>query len=323
MERLGFAFNGAPAVPETMELARLAERNGFESVWVGETRFLRDAIVPAAAIACATQRIQVATGVVNVFTRGPVLTAITFATLDELSGGRAILGIGTGSPLVLAPQGIAFDRPVTRLREYVQVARALLAGERVDYKGRTIGVTGARLDFCPLRRSIPVYLGVTGPKALALAGEIADGMLLNAFLPAAYVPRALGRIAEGARRAGRDPREVDVGQALFVSVDQASEVAKARLRPFIALYLTRFPHIAKESGLPEERWNRIQAAVAAGGLERGAEEVGNDLVDALVVAGTPEECRARINEYREAGVAVPVLFPIEPSLRMALETLGG
>ena len=121
--RTGLLFLGAPAVPEMVALAQRAERAGYESVWVAETRLTRDAIAPVAAIALGTERLRVATGIVNVYTRNPVLLALTFATLDELAPGRIVMGLGAGSPRVLAPQGVEFDRPLTRLREYCEVIR--------------------------------------------------------------------------------------------------------------------------------------------------------------------------------------------------------
>jgi 5,10-methylenetetrahydromethanopterin reductase len=160
--RLGFEVLGEPAVPALTAIARQAEALGYDSIWLAETRFTRDAVTTAAAVAAATRRVRVATAVTNPFTRGAVLTAVTAATLDEAAGGRFILGLGPGSPTVLARQGIGFDRPLTRLRETVEVVRRLLAGEEVWFAGETLSVAGARLDFTP-RAAIPIYLGVTGP----------------------------------------------------------------------------------------------------------------------------------------------------------------
>ena len=153
MDRIGVAFLGEPGVPEMVRAAKRAEDLGYESVWVAETRFARDGFVPAAAIAAATERVKVSTGVVNVFTRSPVLLATSYATLDELSGGRAVFGIGPGSPLVLGPQGHAFEKPLTRLREYVEVSRRLISGGEVHYEGECVSVRGVELEFSPIRSS--------------------------------------------------------------------------------------------------------------------------------------------------------------------------
>ena len=321
MERYGLAFLGAPRVPEMVELAQRAEEAGCESVWIAETRVTRDGFVPAGAIAARTSRIGIGTGIVNVFTRGPVLSAISFATLDEASHGRAIAGLGPGSPLVLAAQGQPFDKPLTRLREYVEVLRRLLRGERFDYAGQTVRLEAIQLEFEPYRRDIPVHLGVTGPKALELAGEIADGAMLNGFLPPAYVRRARERIAAGAARAGRDPAAIDVSMALITAVDDDGQAARDAARPFVTMYMTRMPNIAAEMGFDGEQLDQVRAAVAAGGIEAGLPYVSDAMVTAVTVAGTPEECRARIADYRAAGVGLPILFPLG-DLRRAIALMA-
>lgn len=319
MERFGLAFLGAPRVPDMVELAQRAEEAGFESVWIAETRFTRDGFVPATAIAVQTRRIAVATGIVNVFTRGPVLSAISFATLDEASDGRAIAGLGPGSPLVLAAQGQPFTKPLTRLREYVHVMRQLLRGEMVDFVGETIRIEGVRLELQPRRAELPVHLGVTGPKALELAGEIADGVMLNAFLPTDYVRRARARVAAGADRAGRSPTAIDVSMAIITSVHEDGRVARDIARPFVAMYLTGFPNLAQEMGFDDEVLGRVRQTAQTGGLAAAAAQVSDAMVDAVTASGTPAEVHTRIAAYRAAGVNLPILFPLGDNLRGVIE----
>lgn len=323
MRRIGLAFQGEPAVPKMVAAARRAEALGFESVWVAETRFTRDGFVPAAAIAANTERILVSTGVVNVYTRNPVLLATSYATLDELSGGRAIFGIGPGSPLVLAPQGHGFERPLTRLREYVEVGRRLISGEEVRYAGETVDVDGVKLEFEPVRASIPVYLGVTGPKAMRMAGEISDGVLMNGFTSTSYVRRSMERLEAGATAAGRDPGEIDPAIGLVTSVDDDADVARDRVKPLIAMYLARFPNIARETGYEGEYLEKVCREVGEGGLEAGGRLVTEEIVDDLAAAGTPDRVRDRIGEYREAGIRCPVLFAVGPNLDGLLEATAG
>ena len=321
-QRLGFGLLGAPKVLEMVELAKLAEMRGFESVWVAETRLTRDGIAPCAAIAMATTRLKIATGIVNVYTRGAVLTAISFVSLDEVSQGRIIMGLGTGSPLVLQPQGVAFHKPLTRLRETIDVVQALVRGETVTFSGETIQVTGARLELTAPRSHIPLYLGVTGPKALELAGEKGDGVMLNAFLPTQYVERALDRVEAGAKRAGKNLAEVDISGALVVSVDADSKTAKDRSRFFIGLYLSLFPNIAQETRLPDDLIQQARTAFNQGGPEAAAAYIDDEVVDYLTVSGTPAECRRKIEAYRAAGLQMPILLPLDPNLQMVIETLG-
>ena len=320
--RVGLGLLGAPEVLQMVELARLAEEHGFESVWVAETRLTRDGIAPCAAIAMATRKIKIGTGIVNVFTRGAVLIGVSFVSLDEVSQGRIIMGLGTGSPLVLEPQGVAFEKPLTRLRETIDVVQALLRGEEVTYSGKTIDVRGARLEVKPRREHIPLYLGVTGPKAVELVGEKADGVMLNAFLPTSYVVRALDRLEAGARRAGRTVAGIDVSGAVIVSVDDDAQVARDRARTFIALYLALFPNIAKETGLPEALIQETRQVFTGQGPEAAARLIDDAVVDFLTASGTPEQCRQAIDNYRAAGLQLPILFPLEPNLPLAIQTLG-
>ena len=320
--RIGVGLLGAPAVPQMVELAQLAEARGFESVWVAETRMTRDGIAPCAAIAMGTSRIKIGTGIINVYTRGAVLIGVSFVGLDEISGGRIIMGLGAGSPLVLLPQGVAFDKPLTRLRETIDVVQPLLRGEKVTFEGETIQVQGAQLEVKPPRDHIPLYLGVTGPRALELAGEKGDGVMLNAFLPTAYVERALQRVDAGARRAGKTLDDVDVAGAVVVSVDEDAGMARDRARAFIALYLSLFPNIAQETGLPDDLVARTREAFTQGGQAAAAEHVDDSVVDYLTASGTPEECHRRIEAYRAAGLQLPILFPLDPNVRLSIETMG-
>ena len=321
-QRIGLGLLGAPEVLTMVELAQLAETRGFESVWVAETRLTRDGITPCAAIAMATTRLKIATGIVNVYTRGAVLTAVSFVSLDEVSQGRIIMGLGTGSPLVLKPQGVAFHKPLTRLRETIEVVQALIRGDAVTLTGETIQVTAAKLEMTPLRPHIPLYLGVTGPKALELAGEKADGVILNAFLPTSYVERALVRVEAGAKRAGKRLAEMDISGAVVVSVDPDATRAKDRSRRFIGLYLALFPNIAQETHLPDDLIQQVRVAFHHGGPEAAAASINDEVVEYLTASGTPAECRRKIEAYRAAGVQLPILFPVDPNVHMAIETLG-
>jgi 5,10-methylenetetrahydromethanopterin reductase len=327
--RTGLLFLGAPAVPEMVSLARRAEAAGFESAWVAETRLTRDAITPVAAIALATERIRVGTGIVNVYTRGPVLLALTFATLDELAPGRIVMGLGAGSPLVLAPQGVAFERPLTRLREYCDVIPRLLTGEAVSYRGQCVSLQEARIEDVLARDGgvgprapIPLYLAATGPKAVEYAGEVADGILLNVCLPVSHVRERRQRLAAAAQRAGRDLSGVEVAMCVVVSPHADAARGRDAARRFVAVYLSLFPNVARETGLEPEFIGTLSEAFADGGVDAAAPCVGDDVVDLLTASGSVEDCRRRLDGYREAGVDLPILAPVDGALELAIETLA-
>ncbi len=320
MGRLGLGWLGEPAAREFAEVARQAERGGFSSVWLAETRFTREAIVASTAVALATESIQIGTAAVNVFTRGAALTAITFAALDELTQGRAVLGIGPGSPLVLKPQGFAFDHPVARLREFVAGVRAVWRGE--SYLGEHVRIDGIRMEFVPPRAEVPIFLAVTGPKALELAGEVADGVILNAFTSSVYTKRAIERLQAGAGRARRTFTRYPVTGAVVVALDEAGRPGRDLVRPLVASYLTGFPNIARESGLPEEELDRYRQVRTVRGLDAAAAEIRDEAVDMLTATGDAEDCRRRIAEYRNAGLEEPILFAASAQIERVIDELA-
>ena len=323
-ERLGLLFLGAPSVPEMVALARRAEARGFDSVWIAETRLTRDGIVPLTAMAMGTERIRVGTGIINVYTRGPAVIAITFLGLEELAPGRICMGLGAGSPLVLAPQGVPFDKPLTRVREYVEVIPRLMRGEEVTYHGETVRLEAARVE--DLLASglggdgrVPLWLAATGPRMLEYAGEVADGVMLNACLPAEYVERSLERIERGARRAGRSLADLEISMAIVCAPAEDSAAGKDKARRFIALYLSLFPNIAAATGLAEAWCARLRATFERDGLEAAVPLVDDAVVDRLSAAGTVEECRRRLDDYRRAGVGLPVLAPMDGTMDLVID----
>lgn len=321
-ERVGFGLPGQPSPRQMMVLAARAEDLGYESVWLTETRFTRDAITTAAAVAAATNRVRIGTAVTNPFTRGAVLTAVTFATLDELAEGRLLFGFGPGSPHILRRQGFAFEYPLTRMCEHIEVVRRLLTGERVTYEGRTVRVDNVALDFQPYRPRIPLYLGVTGPKAMEIAAEIADGVILNGFVSAEYSARAIERLRRRAAQVGRPADEIEIASWLMVSVDLDAAKAKEAVRPMVATYLANFPNIARESGLPDDLLETIARSYAEGGVAAAARHVGDEVVTRLSCSGSPDECRELIRARRAVGVTVPILGIMGNNIEWAMETLA-
>jgi 5,10-methylenetetrahydromethanopterin reductase len=325
----GLIFVGAPSVPEMVRLSQRAEERGFESVWVAETRMTRDAFVPLAAIAQETERVRLGTGIVNAYTRNPVVIAISFIGLEELAPGRVVMGLGCGSPLVLAPQGIAFERPLTRLREYCDVIPRLIRGEEVTYDGEAVRLDAAQVEDLLSqsaqpggpRTRLPLCIGATGPRALEFAGEVADAVMLNISLPTDYVRDAVERIAVGARRAGRDPDGIEVGMVIATCPHERSDEGKRLAARFVALYLSLFPNLARETRIEDARIQTVRAAFTERGLDAAAAEVSDELVDYVAAAGTPDECRARLEEYRAAGVRLPILAPLEGTMEPVIDAL--
>lgn len=326
----GILFSGAPSALEQVKLAQRAERNGFDSIWVAETRLTRDGFTPTAAIAVSTERIRIGTGIVNVYTRGAALLAVSFVSLEELAPGRTVMGLGAGSPGVLAPQGYEFTKPLSRVREYCEVIPRLVRGERVSYDGEFVRLDGAQIEDLMSsqgqpggpRTRIPLYLGATGPRALEYAGEVADGVLMNACLSTEYVKTRRALIERGAKKAGRALKDVEVGMAIVCSPNADRKTGLDGARRFIALYLSLMPNIAKETELGEAEIDNIRTTFTGEGLDAATALVGDDVVDSLAAAGTPEDCRRRLDDYRAAGVELCVLAPMEGTIDLVVDQLA-
>ncbi len=316
-------------IREAIEYVRYAEDRGFEAVWQAESRLVREATVPMAAFLAETARIKVGAGVVNNWTRNPALLASTFSTLDDLGPGRVILGLGAWWDPLAAKVGIERRRPLTAIRETVEAVRALLADETVTYHGDFVHLDGVELDYVHQERrpkEVPIYIGATGMKMMELAGEIADGVLLNYLVPPTYNAQAMEALERGAARAGRSIDDLDRPQLVVCSVSDDRQAALDRARLLATQYLGQQPHIMKASGVPMALLDEIgamltwpathQQVVAASRL------VPDDIVQMITASGTPDECRAAVAEYIAAGCTCPILYSVGPDARLMIDTFA-
>jgi 5,10-methylenetetrahydromethanopterin reductase len=317
MERVALYLQDKHPIREGMEYVRLAERAGFEAVWQAESRLVREATVPMAAFAAVTERIEIGSGVVNNWTRNAGLLAATFSTLDDLAPGRIKLGIGAWWDPLAAKVGITRRKPLTAMRETVGVVRRLLAMERVSFHGEFIRLDDVEIDIVHGDRSpkrVPIYIGATAMKMMELAGEIGDGVLLNYLVGPAYNREAMEHLAIGAARAGRTVDDLDRPQLVVCSLDNDRSLALDRARELVAQYLGQQPHIMKASGvaadLLEEIGRVLTWPATPEQIERAMALVPDDVVQLITASGTPDECRAKVQEYVDAGCTCPVLYPL-------------
>jgi 5,10-methylenetetrahydromethanopterin reductase len=300
--RTGVWFQGGLTVGATVELAVQAEAAGIDSVWVAEGPVARDAFVTLSAIAAATERVEVATGVVNPFTRHPAQLAAAFATLDELSGGRAVCGVGIGARDFLIPLGADVSKPLTTAREMIDIIRRLLARERVVLDGTKFQLDDVRLGFRPPRGDIPIYLAATGPKMCGLAGSAADGIYVL-YGRHQYVERSL-RLANE-QRTSETP--LGVASPVIMAIDDDASAASARVKPGVGLMLTE-PNgegMLEANGLDPAHAQRIRDGLAAGGPKALVEAVDDSIVDALTIVGSHNECVERLEEAVGWGITQP------------------
>jgi 5,10-methylenetetrahydromethanopterin reductase len=320
----------AHPVREAMELARYAEGRGFAAVWQAESRLVREATVPMAAYLAVTDRIKVGSGVVNNWTRNPALLASTFSTLDDLAPGRVILGIGAWWDPLAAKVGITRRRPLQAMRETVEAVRALLANQTVTYHGEFVHLDGVELDYVHQERrpkEVPIYVGATGMKMMELAGEIADGVVLNYLVSPAYNRDAMYHLAAGAARAGREVGVLDRPQLVVCSLDEDRDAALDAARLLVTQYLGQQPHIMKASGVPasllEEIGRVLTWPATHDQVVAAAKLVGDEVVQMITAAGTAEECRAKVEEYVAEGCTCPVLYPLGADVPAMIDAFAG
>ncbi len=307
----GVGFLAKTGIEELLSGARRAEQLGFSSCWTAEDYFFAGAFSTATACAMATDSIEIGIGVVNPYSRHPVLTAMEAAALDGVSGGRLLLGIGASNKRWIEEQmGVPFRKPLAAMKESVEIIRSLIRGESLEYKGEFFQTGRVDLDFEPYRNSLPIYLGVKGPKALTLAGETADGVITSIMTSRPYVEYVRARLAESASRAGRNPEELRVVSYLVINIDEDREKARKAVKAMIAKYLgIHGVHpILQTTGMSEELMLEFRKALVSG---ESAEHLVDDLmIDTFAIAGAPEECREKVAELKEAGVDHPVAFQI-------------
>jgi 5,10-methylenetetrahydromethanopterin reductase len=314
---------------EGLDYVRYAEQRGFEAVWQAESRLVRDAIVPMAAYAAVTERIKVGSGVINNWTRNIGLLAATFLTLDDLAPNRIICGIGAWWDPLARNVGIERRKPLTAMRETVTVLRRLLNMERVTFHGEFIHVEGIELDVVHGRReprNVPIMIGATGDNMMELTGEIADGAVLNYCVPPEYNHRALELLEAGARKAGRTLDDIDRPQLVVCSVDYDHDRAIDTTRELLTQYLAQQPHIAKASGVSQEVVAEIQSILGWPAtkeqIRKAKHLVPEELILRISASGTPEEARAKVEEYRRNGCTCPILYPVGGDVKLLIDTFA-
>ena len=329
MERVALYLQDAHDLRDGLEIAKYAESKGFEAVWQAESRLVRDAIVPMAAYAAVTEHIKVGSGVINNWSRNIGLLASTFLTLDDLAPDRIICGIGAWWDPLAKNVGIDRKKPLTAMKETVQVLRRLLNMERVTFDGEFIHVNGIELDVVHGRReprNIPIMIGATGDQMMELAGEIADGVVLNYCAPPEHNDHTLELLEKGARKSGHSLDDLDRPQLIVCSVDSDHDVAIDSARGLLCQYLAQQPHIAKSSGVSEDVVRQIQSILGWPATQEQIDQakylVSDELIDRITASGTPDEARCCVNEYRKHGCTCPILYPVCGDVKLLVDTFA-
>jgi 5,10-methylenetetrahydromethanopterin reductase len=308
----------AHPIPEAMGFVRRAEELGFAAVWQADSRLVREATVPMAAFAATTERIAVGSGVIDVWTRNPARLASLFSTLDDLAPGRILAGLGAWWDPLAAKVGVARTKPLGVMREVVESLRALLRCDGpVTYDGDHVHLDGVELDYVhqePRAKQVPIYIGATGMRMMELAGEIADGAVLNYLVSPGYNQRALEALAAGADRGGRALTDVDRPQLVVCSLDADRDAALDAARLLVTQYLGQQPHIMAASGVPAGLLDDIAKVLtwpaSHDEVVAASKLVPDEVVQMLCAAGSTAECQAKVAEYVAAGCTSPILYPL-------------
>ena len=326
--RVGLCFDGFYSTAEMIELARLADEIGIESLWMSDHLCFRDSLTTATALLASTRRIKVAPAPMSPYSRHPIISAMSIASMEEFAPGRVIAGPGTGNAAALKEAGIASPHPLQTMREYVEILRLFLRGDTVDYQGKVFQVHGAKMGFVPAR-PIPMYITAVRPLMLRLSGEIGDGVLLSAGCAPAYISKSVGEIATGAARGGKTLAQVDVAGFVTASVaDDPREAIEAN-KLFLA-YIFRNIHHADNIRLGGGSVDQegLAAAVGKRDWESAKKFISDEVVFAHSVAGTPTECRIQLEAFTKGGLNLPVVLPMGTqearmrTVRMAREITG-
>jgi len=306
--RLGMTLPVAGA-DKAVELARAAVDRGYEEVWMAEVNG-GDSYALAGAVAQGLPGTRIGTAVVPAQTRTPMVHAMAAMTLSQMTNGNFILGLGLSSPNIVRDwAGQPFDKPLTRMREHIEVLRQMMSGQKTNYEGKTLSVKGFRLGGATVGE-VPIYLGALNKKMLRLAGALCDGVCLN-MVPESALPQVLGEVRAGAEDAGRDPNAIEVIARLHVVMADDPNMGRSLIRTVFGAYAATpgYNKCFEWIGYEDEA-RQIREAFAKGDRAGVAQGVTDRLCDAMAVVGNRETIRARIRAYAEAGIDVCVVNPI-------------
>ena len=313
-EPLGLALGVPPAPGERAGLlarVRVADDLGVHSLWVAEASG-RDAVTFLTELALTTRRVHLGTGIINPFSRTPAMLAMTFATLDERSGGRMLIGLGSsGANVVEHWHGVRFRQPLLRIRETIEVISAILTGEPLHYEGSLFSLRrGLRLQFQPVRPHIPIYIAATTPASIRQAGAVGDGVM-PIHWPREQLADLRALMSEGASAAGRDPAPLVIAPSVSMVVAAPGDgAARRRVAEPIAQYAGRmgasYPEMLRRFGYAEDveaiarAWESRDPAAAA-------LAVSDRLLEATAITGSAAECRERLATLRSLGADLPIV----------------
>ncbi|MGJ3238198.1 MAG: LLM class flavin-dependent oxidoreductase [Anaerolineae bacterium] len=315
------------SLQESIDYVKYAEARGFEAVWQAESRFVRDSVVAVAAYAALTTRIKIGMGVVNIYTRHALTIASELLTLDDLAPDRIMGGLGTWYDDIAQQAGIDRGKYLLAMREVLTAVRHLLTLQPVTYRGQFVQINDAQLDVTVGRtepRRVPLYIGASSFNLLALAGEIADGVLLNYMTSPQYNLLAIRQLENGLNQAGRTIYDIDRPQLVMCSVHPERKVALDAARRVVTQFIMQQPHLMRANDIPQQLIDEITQLHPATlqQIEQAAKLIPDDVVQLVTASGTPEDVRAKVRDYVRAGATCPVLYPLNRNVRGLIDAFA-
>lgn len=301
--RLGFSLGTLLTHNEVLRCAAMADKQGAESIWIPES-WAREAFVTLGNIASITEKARLGTGIISIYSRSAATIAMATATLDSMCNGRAFVGLGASSKVLVENwHGKEFSHHITRMHEYVEVIRSIMKGDKVNYAGKVAKIKDFKLGFEPLRNDIPIYVAATKERMLELAADIADGAVL--FLrPIDELARTVSRL----KKITHD-RNFDIICVIMTAIGKEREVARDRARKTLAFYAvvgSIYREFLASNGFREEI-AQITESYRKEGLANVHKLIPDKMLDAITIAGEPEECRKKLNKFMETGISLPVI----------------
>jgi len=320
--RLGFSLGTLLEHDEVLRCAAIADKQEAESVWIPES-WGREAFVTLGSLAALTKRVLLGTGIIGIYSRSPASIAMAVTTLDALSNGRALLGLGASSKAIVENwHGARFSNHVARMREYVELVRLICKGDKVSYTGKFSKVNNFKLGFKPVRERIPIYVAAVNEKMLKLSAGMADGAIL--FL------RPIDDLKQTTSQLKINKDSFDIACVIMTAISKDAELARERVRKTLAFYVAVgkiYSKFLASHGF-EDTVEQITDEYKKHGLENVHKLVPDKMLDSIAIAGAPEECRRRLAKFRETGISLPIIQfnPIgdaENSFKEVLATLMG
>ena len=309
--KIDIEFNSGAQLPMDAipDLARAAEAHGFDCAWGGEANN-KDPTVMLSAIAAVTTRLKVGSAIYHILGRTPATLALQAMGLDELSGGRFLLGIGSSNPTIAKWHGQSFDRPLSRIQEYIEITRAAMRGEKLNFEGKFFTAQNFKMAFKPSGRSIPIYVAAFGPKMTRLAGRISDGVLINMANPT-EISRIAAEVKAGALEAGKDPAKMEIICKVRCSIAPNYSVAREALSHALTYYALAdyYRDLLGRMGFAEEV-EAMRLAWKAGGFHAARALITDRMFSSLplVAATSAAQVVEQIQPYVEAG-ATRIILP--------------